>query len=94
MSKHTLGPWIVGTPGFSDSFTVEVASTRDIVAIVYSAQAMELGANQRLIAAAPEMLEALKACAEGFDSPDASSAIGGIAMNMALAAIANAEGSP
>ena len=65
-AKHTTGPWIYAIPG--DSF---VASDNGLIcrrpAVSGGGSAPNnWEANARLIAAAPELLEALKACDEAM----------------------------
>ena len=60
MSKHTPGPWIAGDDESSDFFLV---GPHDGDGIVYQPVVkLHNESNARLIAAAPELLEALKAC--------------------------------
>ena len=85
MSKHTPGPWIV--TGFDKEFKDQINIQDDergyYVAAAISCQAQE--ANARLIAAAPELLEALKNFVDGCSvSVDAFA--------VARAAIAKATG--
>jgi len=55
MSKHTLGPWhTAGEQG------VQIRSAKDQIAKVWTMRGNEWKANARLIAAAPELLEACK----------------------------------
>jgi hypothetical protein len=71
MSKHTPGPWIfddvaVRTPRLENSNTES-----NLIALVYSRYIGEDGslqANTRLVAASPDLLEALEACEEYFDN--------------------------
>ncbi len=64
MSKHTPGPWKVGGPtGFRNQCAIEPS-----ICAVYGAGA-ELEANAQLIAAAPDLLAALKAIAAALDAP-------------------------
>ena len=58
MSEHTNGPWAVrGPTGFRNQMAIDPC-----IATVYGDQKTgELKANARLIAAAPELLEALEA---------------------------------
>jgi hypothetical protein len=53
--KHTTGPWQVET----DTTNI-ITSTGDYVAVVYLHGTEETKANARLIAAAPELLDALR----------------------------------
>jgi predicted RNA methylase len=87
-TKHTPGPWhIVAT----DSTTVEIHSARGLVICEVGDTSLEDEANQAVIAAAPDMLEALDDIAAmlralGGPTPDKCVA-------RALAAIAKATGS-
>lgn len=53
MSKHTPGPWHVANG-------VQIRSSRDQIAKVWMMRDGEGNANTRLIAAAPELLQALE----------------------------------
>jgi hypothetical protein len=75
-TKHTPGPWIV-TGNFIDCDTPPCR-----IAVALASPEME--ANARLIAAAPELLEALKACEPWCNDNRA--------VVMAREAIAKAEG--
>lgn len=93
-SKHTPGPWsfVKCDGGFrsfdADDWTV-IAQNKIVPALVWGGVAFEEGeANARLIAAAPELLEALIAVRSVLDrnmSPNACA--------MADAAISKATGS-
>jgi len=96
--KPTSGPWFVAPDGFSvtdkrvwlDEEGARHGETPNIVIFA------ETKANARLIAAAPEMLEALKAFL-AYDEQDGESDVEmmlayGKARDMARAAIAKAEG--
>lgn len=90
MRNHTPGPWRYGRTlnnGLSVFSKVEVGSPDHIVAV-----AEENTANARLIAAAPELLEALdalgEACHNEWGPRFRESAVG----KKALAAIAKATG--
>jgi len=90
MSKHTPGPWSV-------QYETDIAAREDgvgpvDVAHVYMRTAPgRTEANARLLAAAPELLEALKSMCEGFKPlKDADFP----ALAKARAAIAKAEGKP
>ena len=63
-TKHTPGPWhTAGDQG------VQIRSQRDQIAKVWTMRGNEWKANARLIAAAPELLEALQAVlANSLDS--------------------------
>ena len=54
MSKHTAGPWRVANG-------VQIRSQRDQIAKVWMMRSGEGNANARLIAASPDLLEALQA---------------------------------
>ena len=55
-ANHTPGPWHVANG-------VQIRGEREQIAKVWMMRGGEGNANARLIAAAPELLEALKACA-------------------------------
>ncbi len=75
--KHTKGPWKVGgKTGFINQLAIEPS-----IGTAYGA-GEELQANARLIAAAPDLLEALEALLEGNPSVVAK----------ARAAVAKAKG--
>lgn len=59
MSKHTAGPWSVGAP----TGLVNQISILPCIGVVYGA-GDEIKANAALIAAAPDMYEALKVLVE------------------------------
>lgn len=61
MSKHTPGPWVlhVAENGRGTISAITRCAGMDHIAEVYGANGEERGANARLIAAAPEMLETL-----------------------------------
>lgn len=58
MSQHTPGPWT-----FDDDYYVVAGEENDIICELWS---QDKDANARLIAAAPEMYEALKAINKAF----------------------------
>ena len=71
MSKHTPGPWIGAGPSFGDPlprYTTEIVTEREdedgaatsICELPFHHHDDENEANARLIAAAPELLEACK----------------------------------
>jgi hypothetical protein len=65
MSEHTKGPWIlVDTPAIRDIFNgcsvVAAEGIDDAIIAAIGGDVPEVEANARLIAAAPELLEALK----------------------------------
>lgn len=99
--KHTAGPWVaapyssmVGAP------VVASPSGRPVCSVTYFALGDGFeghdevsAANARLIAAAPDLLEALELALEYFNSAQAQlSASGQVARDAARAAIAKATG--
>ena len=67
MSKHTPGPWhTAGEQG------VQIRSAKDQIAKVWTMRGNEWKANARLIAAAPELLEALQSIADCCDEEHAA----------------------
>jgi hypothetical protein len=97
MSKHTPGPWAV-LPEECDKAYIRIRGTTlgdrykiaNVITPMYEGvherEAMETRANARLIAAAPELLEALKRIKE------TGVFVGAIAQEMMDTAIARAEG--
>jgi hypothetical protein len=81
MNKHTPGPWSVQ---YNDGMSADIVGAHERVAITYATE--NQSHNARLIAAAPEMYEALQAIIaakeEGFPE----------ALQMGRTAIAKAEG--
>lgn len=61
MTEHTPGPWVMRTWGSTSCVMTE---GNDTIAIN-----IENEADARLIAAAPEMLELLRECCQGFLLP-------------------------
>ena len=87
MSAHTPGPWraVPNAPGISDTV---IDSGRRVVADVISRKSTdELRANARLIAAAPELLDALEGLLNALPSATTHPAI-----KAARAAIVKATG--
>ena len=104
MSKHTPGPWIGAGPSFGDPlprYTTEIVTEREdedgaatsICELPFHHHDDENEANARLIAAAPELLEALQDAVAALDLykaygwPDRFNVIG-----RSRAAIAKATG--
>lgn len=85
MSKHTPGPWRAcsGFPSVEAAGAANLALCND-----QRIPMSERLANARLIAAAPDLLEALKRAVGWIET----SSEGEIATSIALAAIAKAEG--
>jgi hypothetical protein len=95
MSGHTPGPWATESDGDvgrrthyvvgGDGLLVRVADVLQEIGV----SAVERNANKRLMAAAPELLDALEAAAnELWRIPIASTAV----LNKARAALAKATG--
>lgn len=82
--KHTRGPWIVGGNKQCSIFAAD-----DLIAATVSNDDRNGQADARLIAAAPDMLAALKALCDSANCP-AGVVEGGI-WHRALEAIAKAE---
>ena len=93
MSKHTPGPWSVGVPGPNGCPTIGTNYGLMTAMIAHSRnepdQVEECNANANLIAAAPDLLEALERIAELFDP---QSMVGGAALEYANSIIAKAKG--
>ncbi len=75
MSKHTPGPWLAVQPTAIDYRAMQIQTDESLIAVCCGGgpkraiSAPEERANARLIAAAPDLLEALKAymhAMEGF----------------------------
>jgi hypothetical protein len=82
MSNHTPGPWIVNGP--HDASWVSTADHRTILP--------ETMANARLIAAAPQMLDALHEVLALLNNPDADGTDANRVEREILAVIAKATG--
>ena len=98
--KHTQGPWKITEDDYGHEHWFGGAGEGQICVNgwvnggckKYPSKWRKLQANARLIAAAPELLEALKSLVAGiFDGPDASDAA--MLVDKARAAIAKAEAS-
>lgn len=93
MSKHTHGPWLFGQDGFSLGNGVVYSrhpngNPKDICTV--SGWAGEKIANARLIAAAPDLLDALELCLTQLDleympSDESMDAISGARLAIAKA---------
>lgn len=92
MSEHTPGPWLVDGPAIRSKH-VSIATVLD-VAWPYGNRPNNPGANARLIAAAPELLEALKLCEGNISSLLASQhpKVFGTWLEVVHSAIAKATG--
>lgn len=84
MSRHTPGPWSVGGFGL---YVVEDGEKLRVAAV-------ERAEDVALVAAAPEMLEALKAMLSGIGPDGYVPSAGKTATDRARAAVAKAEGKP
>jgi len=95
MSKHTPGPWSIARSGFPvDAFGI-LSGDMAIGQTVYIEDYDEHLANARLIAAAPEMLEACKQALRRIEQLDidADPAVGpDPTQDLLKAVIAKAEG--
>ncbi len=103
-AKHTPGPWNIGSSdlpvsrmsihckGHKDSChsTVALMVSRGVIGISHD----EEFANARLIAAAPDLLEALKDCVAVMDRELAGLKVIQPELSAARAAIAKATGEP
>lgn len=71
MSKHTPGPWILTSMGWS-VYSDPAASFRHVATVAHNkaTRTLESAANGRLIAAAPDLLEALKQFVNALDGHD------------------------
>lgn len=97
MSKHTPGPWRIGTPGPNGCYTIGTDKGLMTAMIAHSvndpSQEMEAKGNAALIASAPDLLEALEAMVEYVDRMHAIGHIQRPAQSSeAYAAIAKAKG--
>ncbi|MXP42949.1 hypothetical protein [Allopontixanthobacter sediminis] len=73
MSEHTKGPWVLDPPQFGFGAILERENGGLIFGIACGDEAerkpeAEIEANARLIAAAPELLEALERCVDALAS--------------------------
>ena len=100
-TQHTPGPWIGAGPSFGDTFPRYTTSIMtdwehedeghiDICELPFHHHDDENEANARLIAAAPDLLEALKEMLDNHE--DACTGYGEGAAEKARAAIAKATG--
>lgn len=86
MSNYTPGPWVVQETNFAQQKNVYAQTDKPPIATVYGSTG-ENEANARLIAAAPDLLAALKECITAVDVT-----MYGMAIHNARAAIAKATG--
>lgn len=104
MSGHTPGPWhhsdasmwacVTSKPGGHGDVIAEAVEVRSFGPSADDVRDAEIKANARLIAAAPELLEALKMLASIVGEQDTAEVDDGsiYALALAMAAIAKAEG--
>ena len=87
MSKYTPGPWRIGTPPPSGEQTIGTMRGMMVaVAATGVGMAEETLANARLIAAAPDLLEALRMWLDIHDTPAGFAGKYGKALDAAIAA--------
>ena len=61
MTKHTAAPWLIGENRYDYDLIIRSANNDPVCSVIYAGYSKtEAKANARLIAAAPELLEALK----------------------------------
>lgn len=100
MTKHTPGPWKPWMTGFDNQSFAIGPNGKTPIAKTLGGNKETNEANARLIAAAPDLLEALKECAAWFELDKhrqnpvfaSASSIGVQMVLNAKAAIAKAEG--
>lgn len=98
MSKHTPGPWHVVPYGDGDSLVVCSDEAGDFriafMATMIGPEEIDgpIRANARLIAAAPELLEALEMCLQWIEDDEAAHGRPFGAGNLARRAISKAKG--
>jgi hypothetical protein len=67
MTKHTPGPWVVYDDSNDDKTSrIEIVATGKTVARIYHSVPKEDLPNARLIAAAPDLLDALGTALDGW----------------------------
>mgnify|MGYP001617181917 CR=1 FL=1 len=90
-TQHTPGPWHIG-PMQKDGASYIQTQHGDALGYVFLGPYPEAGPNARLIAAAPELLQALRALTEIGQTPDGGIILGPQGWDIARAAIAKATG--
>jgi hypothetical protein len=96
-TQHTPGPWKFGSKADSKFYKRNISGADGYhVAAVSSRNEHEVDANARLIAAAPDLLEALELCQSNISSLLASAhpKVYGEWLTVVSAAIAKATGEP
>lgn len=91
MSKHTLGPWR-NVIGYDGSCTILAGRDYNLECIALIKSTLCCQADARIIAAAPELLEALEFMVAMFANSIQIDGYVGPAINQARAAIAKAKG--
>lgn len=95
MSKHTPGPWVVRPKRYLDTRRRVGPADNEFFDVAYSSgnSNAESESNARLIAAAPEMLDVLKALVDRCNHLGSTDQVTGeVFYDMVRAAIAKAEG--
>lgn len=69
-SKHTPGPWMAWQPRADESVPVRTDGLGITIAYVHQGAITNAKANASLIAAAPELLDALKGVMRAYSEPD------------------------
>lgn len=102
MSKHTPGPWVanvrklgaarIEAPGRLVGFVSADETIEDAHGRIHETTSAEAKANARLIAAAPDLLEALLHIVNDTPEPGEDAELTVIGYNKACAAIAKARG--
>lgn len=69
-SKHTPGPWVAWQPRADESVPVRTGGLGITIAYVHQGAITNAEANARLIAAAPEILQALEDLLHAYSEPD------------------------
>lgn len=94
-TKHTPGPWHIGTPGPNGCYTIGTTDCLMTVAIAHSInepdQKQQAVANAHLVAAAPELLDAANFALSVLSLEDSNDQIRLEAAGHLQAAIAKAE---
>ena len=71
MSKHTPGPWRIGTPPPNGEQTIGTLGGL-MVAVATTGAGIQTEANASLIAAAPDILDMLKECHDAMENVNRS----------------------
>ena len=93
MSEFTKGPWVRSVNANGCVFVTHSDMRRNGGHIIASASGKDEVANANLIAAAPDMLEALELMVKHFENEDESArCMDNNVLHMALGALAKAKG--